>query len=115
MGNCFCNFYGLHLSDGKITQHCLGVKVHFYFFQPVSGVLIHFFMVYHFDRTEAFQRETSFIKVLSHASCRNGLQFLMHHGNTVFHSLIRIADGDFLSIEINFSGIHLIDTEQAFH
>ena len=68
-----------------------------------------------FDRAEAFQRETTFIKVLRHASCRNGLQLLMHHGNTIFHGLIRITDRYFLSIEINFSGIHLIDTEQAFH
>ena len=115
MGNCLCNFYRLHLTNGKISQHCLGIKVHFYFFQPVSGVLIHFFMVYHFNRTEAFQRETAFIKVLSHASCRNRLKLLMYHRDTIFHGLVRVIDGNLLSIEINFTGIHLVDTEEAFH
>ena len=44
-GNCFCNFYWLHLSDRKITQKSLRIKIHLNFFQPVCCIFIHLFMV----------------------------------------------------------------------
>ena len=35
----------LHLSDGKLRQHCLGIEIHTDFLEPVGGVLIHLFVI----------------------------------------------------------------------
>ena len=115
MGNCLSNFDRLHLADGKIGKRCLGIKIHTYFFEPVSSVFIHLLVVDDLKRTVIVGRESAEIHILSNTSGEYGLKFLMHHGNTHLHGFIGIVDIDLLAVYIDFSGIHLVNTEQALH
>ena len=60
-------------------------------------------------------RETSHVHILRDVTCRYRLQLLMHHGNTLRHRIIRVCNRRLLAIQVNFTFIHVIDTEKALH
>ena len=115
MRNRLGDFDRLHLSDGKIGKRCLGIEIHTYFFEPVGSVLIHLLVINDLQRTIIVGRESAQVHILSYTSGEYGLKLLMHHGNTHFHGFIRIVDGHFLAINIDFAGVHLVNAEKAFH
>ena len=111
MRDCFCNLNRLHLSDRQRTQLSLRIKIHTNLIQPHFRIFIHFLMIDHFQRTIILGRKSSKEKVLAYASSQNRLKLLMYHGNSFTHSIIRILNINFFSIQIDLSGIHLIDTK----
>ena len=115
MRNCLCNLNRLHLTDGQGTKLGFRIEIHTNLIQPHLRIFIHFFMVDHFQWTIILRRKSSQEQVLTYASCQNRLQLLMYHGNTFVHGIIRILNFNLFTIQINLSGIHLVDTKQTFH
>ena len=113
--NCLRNFDGLHLTDGKSGKRSFGIKVHTYFFEPVSSIFIHLLVVDDFKRAVIVGRESAEIHILGNTSGEYRLKFLMHHGNTHLHGLIGIVNYNLFAVYIDFSGIHLVNAEQALH
>ena len=109
------DFHTLHLTDGQSAEQCLGIEVEAEFCQPFSGELIHLVVVNNLNRSVFLYREPSEVHVLSDASGRDRLKFLMHHGNSLFHCIIRVLDFGFYAVKVNLSFIHGIDSEEAFH
>ena len=77
--NCLCNFYGLHLGNGKFSQLFLGIKRHLYVIQPFLCLFIHGFMVDYLQRPYGFCRITSKVHIFCNSSCRNRLKLLVYH------------------------------------
>ncbi len=72
-------------------------------------------MVNHLNRAEPFHRIPACIHVLCNSSLRYGLQLLMNHCKPLLKRLIRVSDAYFLSVQINLTFIHVVNTKEAFH
>ena len=115
MGNRLGDLDRLHLSDGKIGKRSLGIKIHTNLLKPVGSVLVHLLVVDDLQRTIVMGRESAQIHILSYTSGEYGLKLLMDHGNTHLHGLIGIVNYNLFAVYIDFSGIHLVNAEQALH
>ena len=55
------------------------------------------------------------VDILADGTLRDGLQFLMHHGNAPVKRVQRAFDLDFFTLVNDFAFIHVIDAEHTFH
>ena len=86
-----------------------------HFLEHLGRVRVHLFVVDHRDGTELFGGVASHINIFADAALRDGLQFLMHHGNAPVQRIQRAFDLDFFTLVNDFAFIHVIDAEHTFH
>ncbi len=110
------DFHGLHLRNAQLAQHLLGVEVHANFFQKFGGIGIHFVVVNHGDEAQQLLHGIPAQEdILTDGTGGNGLQLLVHHGDTHFQRFQRVLDIDLLALVNNFAFVHLIDAEHTLH
>ena len=114
-GNSLCNFHHLHLCDAQRAKLCTGIDLQLQLFQQLLRILVHFGVIHHRNRTVLFGGVAAQPDVLGHSTCRDRLQFLMHHGNAAVQCIQRGGDGNFFALVFNFALVHLVNAKHAFH
>ena len=73
-------------------------------------------MIHHRDEPQQlFHGIPAHKNIFRHAALGNGLQLLMHHGNAQLERHQRILDIDLFPFVKDFSLVHSVNAEQAFH
>ena len=72
-------------------------------------------MIDDLKRSVFLYREASEVHVFRDASGRNRLKLLMHHGDSLFHCIIRVLDLGFDTVKEDFPFVHRVDAEEALH
>ena len=54
-------------------------------------------------------------QIVDHVAFQALVEFLVHHGNSVFQSILRAGEADLFAVQKDFAFVLLIGTEQALH
>ena len=72
-------------------------------------------MVNHLQGAEVIYRKSAQIHIFRNRTGKYRLQLLMYHRYAFFHRFVRIVDFHLFPVQVDFSLIHLINAEKAFH
>ena len=112
VGNRLGDLHHLPLGNRQGAHDAVGVHVDLQFLEDPHGLLIHLALVHH---DAAHQRVAAQPQVIHNAALERLVQFLVHHGHTVFQRFFTGLEVDLAALQLDGAAVFGIDAEQAFH
>ena len=109
------DLHQLHLGDAEGAQLSLGIKVQMHFLQHRLRVLVHLLVIHSDDGPHPLGRIAAYVNIFADAPFRNGLEFLVNHGNAPVQRVQGAFDLDLLPLVDNLTLVHVINAEHTLH
>ena len=114
VGNRFCNLHHLSLRYRHPAHNRLRVHMNIQLVKDFLRRRIHLCLAGE-RAPPGYLRETSQPHIVHYVSLERLVELLVHHGNSVFQSLLGGLEVYLPAFQINMTAVFVVDAEKAFH